>query len=212
MASSTAFRIEPLRRDNYDSWSIQAQALLIKNDLWEYVSGEIRKPTDSTEAAAWNSSDRKAKSELILIIHPLEIRQIKDCVTSNEVWKKLKGVYQSKNPVRKAMLLKQLTLSRLQAGEDVKDHLDNFFDTVSKLKELDIDIHKDLLSILLLCSLPDDYNNFRCAMECRDELPDAEILRVKILEEDQVKLKNETKNSAMLVSKKDFKYTAYSKE
>src|SRR5678816_2740946 len=152
MASSTGIRIEPLQKDNYDTWCIQAQALLIRSDLWEYVSDEKKRPENSSEATQWDSFDHKAKSELILIIHPSELKQIKDCESSNQVWEKLKGIYQSKNPARKAMLLKQLTLSKLKADEDVKDYLDSFFDAVSKLRELKIDIHGDMLSILLLYS------------------------------------------------------------
>lgn len=37
-------RIEMLNRNNYDTWSIQVEALLIKADLWEYVSGRKIKP------------------------------------------------------------------------------------------------------------------------------------------------------------------------
>jgi len=38
MINST--RIEALSKDNYDTWKMQVEALMIKNDLWEYVSGE----------------------------------------------------------------------------------------------------------------------------------------------------------------------------
>lgn len=31
-------RIEMFNRNNYDTWSIQVEVLLIKADLWEYVS------------------------------------------------------------------------------------------------------------------------------------------------------------------------------
>lgn len=41
----------------------------------------------------------------------------------------------------------------------------------------------DLLAIVLLYSLPNSYDNFRCAIESRDELPTPENLRIKILVE-----------------------------
>ncbi|KAK2577097.1 hypothetical protein KPH14_006264, partial [Odynerus spinipes] len=68
MASSSAVRIELLNKDNYDTWKIQMEALLVKNDAWAYVSGKTTKPTliagdASSEAAIkkWESEDRKAK-------------------------------------------------------------------------------------------------------------------------------------------------------
>jgi len=44
-------RIEQLIKDNYDTWSVQVQALLIKNDVWGYVSGNKKpEPVAGNEA------------------------------------------------------------------------------------------------------------------------------------------------------------------
>lgn len=96
---------------------------------------------------------------------------------------KLQEVYQSKGPARKATLLKQLTLTRIEKCGDVRTHISTFFDIVDKLKDMDVEINNDLLAILLLYSLPPEYENFRCAIESRDTLPEPEILRIKIIEE-----------------------------
>lgn len=48
---------------------------------------------------------------------------------------------------------------------------------------MEVDINKELLAIMLLYSLPESYDNFRCAIECRDTLPDPEALKIKIIEE-----------------------------
>ena len=37
-------RVEALNKNNYDTWRMQAEALLVKNDYWQYVSGEKVKP------------------------------------------------------------------------------------------------------------------------------------------------------------------------
>jgi len=54
------------------------------------------------------------------------------------------------------------------------------FSTVDKLGDMDVNINDDLLSIMLLYNLSMSYENFRCAMETRNELPRAEVLKVKI--------------------------------
>jgi len=95
-------RLELLSKNNYDTWRIQAEALLIKNDTWGYVSGEKPRPVMTTDTAtrtahdAWIVEDRKAKSDLILSIHPSELKQIKGCDTSKDVWDKLESIYASK--------------------------------------------------------------------------------------------------------------------
>ena len=38
------FTLEPLSKDNFDSWGMQMEALLIKTDGWPYVEGTILKP------------------------------------------------------------------------------------------------------------------------------------------------------------------------
>lgn len=133
-------RLETLNRENYDMLKIQIEALLIKNDAWNYVNGSKAKPAlvaddAASEAAvkAWVDADSKAKSDLILSINPSELKQIKGCTTSREVWLKLEGIYQSKGPARKANLLKQLTLQKMQEGENVREHIASFFDAVDKL-------------------------------------------------------------------------------
>ena len=97
-----------------------------------------------------------AQSDLVLSISPSEIRHIKGCNTSREIWLKLERIYQSKRPARKATLLNRLIL---------------------------IKINEDLLAILLLYSLPRSYENFRCAIESRDEVLTSKALKVKIIEE-----------------------------
>lgn len=186
--------LELLSKNNYDTWRIQAEALLIKNDTWAYVSGEKPKPsisadTPSSQAAynAWIAQDRKAKSDLILSISPSELKQIKTCETSKDVWNKLESIYASKGPARKATLLKSLMLNKMPEGGDVMDHLNGLFDAIDKLQSMNIEINGDMLAIIILYSLPDSYDTFRCAMESRDDLPDAETLKVKIIEESEAR-------------------------
>lgn len=183
--SQSTSRIELLSKDNYDTWSMQVEALLIKNDVWDYVNGINVKPEQNAET--WLKMDRKAKADLVLSIQPSELKQIRGCETSRDVWLKLESIYASKGPARKATLLKQLMLQRLDEGGDVKEHIAKFFDAVDKLESMNVQIHGDLLSIMLLYSLPSSFENFRCAIETRDELPEAEALKVKIIEESEAR-------------------------
>ena len=91
----TRFTLELLSKDNYDSWRLQMEALFVKMDAWPYVEGAILKPEPELNASnaldikAWNLADRKAYSDTILSISLSELRQVKDCSTSRELWRKL---------------------------------------------------------------------------------------------------------------------------
>lgn len=187
--SGHTVQIEKLSKENFDTWKLQMEAILIKNDYWPYVNGTTARPVAVEEnpnvaaISAWDKADSKARADIILSMSPSELCHVKYSVTSNEVWRKLEEVYHSKGPARKATLLKQLLFTKMRDGENMMDHLNNFFGTVDKLKEMEILVAEDLLAILLLYSIPDSYKNFRCAIEARDELPSAEALKIKLHEE-----------------------------
>lgn len=77
-------RLEMLSNDNYDTWKIQVEALLVINDMWAYVCGENPWPAVTGEGEAkeaaerafsqWVFQDRKAKSDLILTMSPSELK------------------------------------------------------------------------------------------------------------------------------------------
>lgn len=186
MATTHSVRVEALSKENYDTWKVQIKFLLIRNETWKYVNGTKAQPPENAtndDKTAWEEADLKAQSDLVLSINPSEIKQIKGCNTSREIWLKLESIYQSKRPARKATLLKQLILHRMLDGDDIRDHTARFFDAVDKLEEMEIEINKDLLSILLLYSLPMSYESFRIAIKSRDELPTPEALKIKFVEE-----------------------------
>ena len=198
--ASGAVRIEALGKDNFDTWKLQMEAVLIKGDAWNYVNGQTPKPkllADSSNVAAvtdWEKNDAKARSDIILSISPPELKQIKNCGTSREIWLRLEDIYQSKGPARKATLLKNLILCKMPENGDVREHLREFCDTVDKHGDMEIAINPNLLAILLLYSLPANFEMFRCAIESRDELPTPEILRIKIIEESDAR-KNSMRGS-----------------
>lgn len=59
-------------------------------------------------------------------------------------------------------------------GCNVREHLDKFEDIIDKFN--------NFLSIIMLYSLPANFQNFRVAIESRDKLPKPEELKIKILE------------------------------
>jgi hypothetical protein len=44
--SGNVIRIEPLGKENYDTWKLQMEAVLVKNEMWGYVNGSIEKPNN----------------------------------------------------------------------------------------------------------------------------------------------------------------------
>ncbi|GBN43486.1 hypothetical protein AVEN_214443-1, partial [Araneus ventricosus] len=146
----------------------------------------------ATAVAKWISDDQKEKADTILSIHPSELSQIKNCRTSHELWTELQNIYESKGPAGKAKLLKQLVVLD---SKNMNEHINEFFMLAEKLKEMEIKIANDLLTILLLYSISVSYENFRIAIEFRDELPSLEALKIKLIEEANARKNKEFRNS-----------------
>lgn len=69
----------------------------------------------------WIRKDQKARSDLILSISTSELQHIKLRKTVRDVWLKLEEVYTSKEPARKATLLKKLIICKMNESDDVRE-------------------------------------------------------------------------------------------
>lgn len=182
---SSSLQIEKLNGENYPSWSIQMRSLLITMDYWTAVENLCPVTASKEEKESWNALDMKALATITLSVKPSELIHIKSCKTAREAWHKLVGIYVTKSPARKVTLFKRLVRFKIQEGSSFSQQINDFSNLVESLKEIDINIPEDFISIVLLCSLPDDYESFIVAMESRDKLPAIEHLKVKVLEENQ---------------------------
>lgn len=124
IAGST--RMEMLNGSNYDTWRIQVQAILIKNDAWPYVCGKKVKPEITGEGADlvasqaaydnWELADSKARADIILTMCPTQLMHLRNCNTSKQVWDKLESMFASQGPARKQTLLENLLSQKFHEG------------------------------------------------------------------------------------------------
>lgn len=68
-------------------------------------------------------------------------------------------------------------------NQSMLQYVTEFTHKAEKLEDLEIALPKELLSIMLLCSLPSEFENFSIAIESRDTIPDFDSLKVKLIEE-----------------------------
>ncbi|KAG8237990.1 hypothetical protein J437_LFUL017067 [Ladona fulva] len=208
--SASSHIIKPLVKDNYDTWAMQIEAVMVKNGTWKYLDGKHVKPEivegneqSRREVEKWEDGDAKAKSDLIIAIDPSLLRLVKGLNTALQVWERLKSEFASTGPVKKAGLLKRISTYKIYESDDVRTQLMDFFDIAAQLEGLNIAVHPELLTIMLLNGLPASFDVFRGAIEARDELPRPEWLREKILEEfDSRNQKQTNSNSEAMWAKK----------
>ncbi|KMQ84505.1 retrovirus-related pol polyprotein from transposon tnt 1-94, partial [Lasius niger] len=94
-------RIELLTKDNYDSWSMQVEALMTKNGTWKYTSGDLP-PSFENFRCAIESRDELPGAEAlkIKILEESEARCQKkrdEAAGAMVAWKKPKGAWKKQN-------------------------------------------------------------------------------------------------------------------
>jgi len=63
------------------------------------------------------------------------------------------------------------------------------------------DVGVVVLSIMLLSNLPDEFENFRVAIESRDDIPEVCVIKTKLIEEDARRGSNSDGKSTALYSR-----------
>lgn len=176
------YQIDKLEDMNYDSWAVQMRSVLMHAELWKLASGALKEEDDG-EGANWRGKYSKALTIITLSVKQSKLGYIKNSETSFAAWKKLKTVHQLTGPVRKVSLYKMLLSLQMFDGQNVCSHFKAFCEISEKLTSVGIDMPDELKVIILLSSLPNDYENFVVAIETRDVLPEFEILYIKVKEE-----------------------------
>ena len=120
---------------------------------------------------------------MLLSVKSSQLIHIRKCASSKEAWKKLEDIHQPSGPARKVTLFKQLLSLKMADSDSISNHLNKFFEISEKLLEINIKMQDELLVIILLSSLPKEYENFIVAIESRDSLPTICSMKTKLLEE-----------------------------
>jgi len=171
------------------------RSVLVFNDLWHYVDGSEVKP--NVNAQDWLKKDAKALALINLSISQNQLNYVRKAETSKQAWDGLIAIHESRGPVRKAALYKGLLRMKKSPDVSMTQYVSDFAHKAEQLETAGIKLPDDLLSIMLLTSLPTEYENFCVAIESRDELPAIEYLKRKLIEEEARQSDRDTKKSGV---------------
>ncbi|KAJ3003061.1 hypothetical protein NUW54_g5503 [Trametes sanguinea] len=124
--SSSSYRIEPLTGDNYHTWRTQMTDILAELELWEYVTGAIKQPSDTNLQAAWRKKDAKALRAIRLRVAKDALVYVQDAKTSKEAWDTLAETFQETGPIdtgRSLLTGIGLLNSDMRIAEEVGDQV-----------------------------------------------------------------------------------------
>ena len=167
----TSFKVGKLNGDNYHSWKFNIKMYLIGKDLWEIVDG--------TEVVGENASEEeikkfKKRENLALSLMCLSVTTnlqiyVRNAKTPKEVWNNLANHFEEKSLSRKIFYRRKMYSARMEKGSTMVEHVNNLKTISEHLEALeDVVVEKDLVMILI-SSLPEEYNNLITALETLKE-------------------------------------------
>ncbi|KAF7149825.1 hypothetical protein RHSIM_Rhsim02G0089300 [Rhododendron simsii] len=89
------------------------------------------------------------------------------------LWTKLEGMYQSKTSRNKALLMRRLVNLKLKSGNSVAVHSSEFQNLVNQLASVGMKLDDELDALLLLSSLPDDWETLVVSLS--NSAPDGKL-------------------------------------
>ena len=166
-AEDMGFKVGKLSGENYHSWKFQMKMYLIGKDLWEIVSGT---ETLSAEATAAEQSKFRKRENMALASVGLSIATnlqiyVRPAASAKEAWENLEKHFEEKSLSRKIFYRRKLYSAGMQKGTSMINHI-NYVKTLSEHLEAvgDAVAEKDSV-IILISSLPEDYNYLITALE-----------------------------------------------
>ena len=186
MATETrTILIKPLNGPNYITWKVPCKMALIKEGLWNVVTGNENAPENQGEKAKYLLRRYHALATIVLSVYPTLLYLLGlDHENPTVVWKKLPDQFQKKAWVNKLAVRRKLYNLKLKEGQSMQKHvkmLTVIFDDLSIIGDA---LDKENQVVHLLASLPESYDMLVTALEASPEVPKLEIVTERLLHEE----------------------------
>jgi hypothetical protein len=161
--ATAKFEIEKFDGQNsFSLWRIKMRALLRQQGLTKVLEPQEEKIGISAidEIVERGELEEKAHSMILLSLSDGVLREVADEETTAGLWKKLESLYMKKSLTNRLFLKQRLYTLRMQEGTPLCDHLDYFNRIILDMKNIDIKVDDEDQALILLCSLPDSFDNF----------------------------------------------------
>ncbi|KAI5640067.1 gag-polypeptide of LTR copia-type domain-containing protein [Phthorimaea operculella] len=189
-ASSTSSSAVRLRgAENWAVWRFQTQIVLKGRGLMDIVSGVTKCPEESKAELVkdWHNKDAKAQEILVTRIEEEPLTYLFSCNTSNDMWEKLKSVYDKESTVSVHLLQQKFFSMKVEDTESLSKYFARLEELKMKLKLAGEAISDNMIITKILMTLPETYKHFRSAWESvpTDKQTLSELITRLLLEEER---------------------------
>eukprot|EP00253_Pinus_taeda_P016240 PITA_16240 len=156
---------------NYIAWKDRMEAVLDDNGLKEFIDTDIPKPTDATQADAWQKKIAKCRRILLEGVKDHIVSGLHGKATPYLMWKSLKKLFQSKSDQRKLALKDKLRNIKCEKGDSIPKYLTKFTQCRNELGSVGVTVDDEDLVSLALLGLPKSWHSYQDSVNGREKLP-----------------------------------------
>ena len=161
------FKVEKLTSETYHSWKFNMKMYLIGKDLWEIVCGNetLEDNTSPADQRKFQKRENLALASICLSISTSLQIYVRSAKTAQEAWENLEKHFQRKTLSKKIFYRRKLYSARMEKGSDMTKHI-NYVKTLAEhLEAIEDPVQEKDLVIILISSLPEEYNYLITALE-----------------------------------------------
>lgn len=156
MESTSTITMVRLTPTNYNMWKPRMEDLLNLKDLTEPIEKQGIKPDTKTDEV-WTRINKKTVAQIRQWIDHSVFHHVSQETDAYKLWEKLENMYQAKTARNKTLLMRRLVNHKLRSGMSITEHTSQFQDLVNQLGAADWVLKDEEQAILLLSSLPDNW-------------------------------------------------------
>ena len=164
-------KIEKLNADNYHTWKFNLKMILKMKNLWDIVTGTETVAVGATPTKRLEFKKRDDQAHSIICLSVKESLQIyvRNTDTGQEAWKNLAEHFEEKTLAKKIHFRRKLYSTRLQSGSSMVEHVNALRTIGEHLESLEDPVADKDMVMILLSSLPSEFNNLITTLETLKE-------------------------------------------
>ena len=214
MTESKTSTLVPLNGSNYPTWKLQCRMALVRDGLWNIVSGTETAPTDPGDARTKFLTRRdRALAIVVLSFDPSLLYLIgADPEDPVEVWGILQRQFQRITWANKLSLRRRLHSLHLRDGDSVQGHIKAMTELFNELAVVGDVITEEDRVVYLLASSPESYNTLVTALEAHETVPKMEVVTERLLHTERKqreKLSFDSSEDKALAAKRHFPHRQF---
>ena len=157
--------------DNYLSWKFSVKMYLIGKDLWDIVEGTdvLAEEAGEDDRRKFKKRDNLALASICLAVSTSLQIYVRNSKTGKEAWDNLASHFEEKTLSKKIYYRRMLYSARMAKGTSMVSHVNNIKTIAEHLEAVDDPVVEKDLVMILISSLPDEYNNLITALETMAE-------------------------------------------